>query len=199
MVALQNSAPRANCASAKTSHRCLGVKRPGVSLLGGESVLPPPVAGHVRDRDAPAMPRAAPNIARISKTNVDAAKPRAKRYVLCDDKLKGFGVQISPKGVKTYLARYRAGGGRSGPITPFTVGRHGTITADQARTDAGKILADATRGLDPQADRAKKRADMTVTQLCDLYVAEGCGTKKPATLATDKSRSSSLSRAWGPT
>ena len=134
------------------------------------------------------MPRAAPNIARISKTSVDAAKPRPGRYMLWDNRLKGFGLLVMPSGVKTYVARYRAGGLRAGPIRRFSVGRHGTITAEQARIDAGRILADATRDLDPQADRAKKRADITISQLCDLYVAEGCATKKPATLATDKSR-----------
>jgi integrase len=134
------------------------------------------------------MPRAAPNIVRISKTTVDEAKPRAKRYFVWDQDLKGFGVHIAPSGVKTYVARYRAGGGRSGPIRRFTLGRHGTITAAQARGEADKILADATRNLDPQADRAKKRADITVAQLCDLYVAEGCATKKSSTLATDRSR-----------
>ena len=105
-----------------------------------------------------------------------------------DERLKGFGVRINPTGTKTYVARYRAGGGHSGPITEFVVGRHGTITADQARTDATRILADATRGLDPQADRAKKRADMTVAQLCDRYLAEGCATKKPSTISTDRGR-----------
>ena len=134
------------------------------------------------------MTRSPPKTARISKTTVDAAKPTAARYVVWDDKLIGFGLRVTPAGVKTYVARYRAGGGRNGRPHQFTVGRHGTITAEQARTDAAKILADATRDLDPQADRAKKRADITVAQLCDEYVAEGCATKKPATLATDKSR-----------
>ncbi len=134
------------------------------------------------------MTRANPAIVRISKTTVDAAKPAAERYVIWDDKLKGFGLRVTPNGVKTYVARYRAGGGRSGQPRQFSVGRHGTITAEQARIDAGKILADATRDLDPQADRAKKRADITVAQLCDLYLAEGCTTKKPLTLYTDKSR-----------
>jgi integrase len=134
------------------------------------------------------MHRAPPNIAHLTKTAVDAAAPKAKPFTIWDDELKGFGLRVAPSGVKTYVARYRAGGGRAGEIRAFTLGRHGTLTTAQARTSAVKILAGATLNHDPQADRSRMRADITVTQLCDLYVAEGCGLKKAATLATDKSR-----------
>ena len=40
---------------------------------------------------------------RISKRVVDAAKPDAELYRLWDSELKGFGLRISPKGVKTYV------------------------------------------------------------------------------------------------
>ncbi|UQV19656.1 N-terminal phage integrase SAM-like domain-containing protein [Brevundimonas albigilva] len=49
-------------------------------------------------------------------------------------------------------------------------------------------MASATRGADPQADRAKVRADITVSELCDLYLEQGVAMKKPSTLATDKGR-----------
>lgn len=146
------------------------------------------VVGIAVSCDASVMQRALPNKDRLSKSTVDAAMPRARPFVLWDDKLTGFGVRVSPGGVKTYVARYRPGGGRASLAQTFTIGRHGKITAEQARSEAVKILAGTVLAADPQADRAKQRADMTVSQLCELYVAEGCGTKKPATLATDKSR-----------
>ena len=125
---------------------------------------------------------------RIMKTTVDAAKPEATRYTVWDDKLKGFGLRVTPGGVKTYVARYRTRGGRAGQLQQVTVGRHGKLTPDQARADADKIIAAATLGEDPADARAKARADITVEQLCEVYFAEGCNTKKASTLYTDRGR-----------
>lgn len=126
--------------------------------------------------------------ARISKRVVDAAKPEAGRYVVWDTELKGFGLRVTPSGVKTYVARYRFGGGRSGVLRQIVVGRHGPLTPDEARDEAKLLLADAAKGGDPQASRMKARADLTVAELCDLYLAEGVGAKKPSTIATDRVR-----------
>jgi integrase len=128
-------------------------------------------------------------VARIGKTVVDKAEPAAARYTIWDDKLGGFGLRISPAGAKTYIARYRTAGGRAGQLRQVTLGRHGQLTADQARDAADKVIAAATLGADPAADRAKVRADVTIAALCDLYFAEGCTTKKATTLYTDKGRS----------
>lgn len=126
--------------------------------------------------------------ARISKRTVDGAQPEAARYVLWDADLKGFGLRVTPQGTKTYIARYRVGGGRAGQLRQMVVGRHGPLTADEARGEAKAILAAAARGGDPQADRSKVRADLTVSELCDLYLSDGIGTKKASTIYTDKSR-----------
>lgn len=126
--------------------------------------------------------------ARISKRTVDAAAPEATRFVLWDADLKGFGLRVTPQGTKTYVVRYRVGGGRAGVLRQMVVGRHGALTADEARDAAKVLLGSAARGGDPQGDRAKVRADITVTELCDLYVAEGMGTKKASTIYTDKVR-----------
>ena len=126
--------------------------------------------------------------ARIAKRVVDAAKPQAERYTVWDSDLKGFGLRVSPQGTKTYIVRYRAGGGRTGTLRQLVIGRHGVITADEARDEARKVLASATKGADPQADRAKVRADITVSELCDLYLEQGVAMKKPSTLITDRSR-----------
>ena len=126
--------------------------------------------------------------ARLGKNVVDKAEPAGARYTIWDDKLAGFGVRISPAGAKATVARYRAGGGRSGQLRQMTLGRHGQLTADQARTAADKVISAATLGADPAADRMKARADLTVAALCEFYFAEGCTTKKLTTLYTDRGR-----------
>jgi integrase len=70
----------------------------------------------------------------------------------------------------------------------MTLGRHGQLTADQARAAADKVISAATLGADPAADRMKARADLTIAALCELYFAEGCTTKKSTTLYTDRGR-----------
>ena len=60
----------------------------------------------------------------ITKRAVDAAMPSGKDAFLWDDKLKGFGLKVTPAGVKVYLCQYRTGG-RGTPTKRVTIGRHG--------------------------------------------------------------------------
>ena len=85
---------------------------------------------------------------RISKTNVDAlvCPPGMDRKILWDDKLKGFGVVAFPKGVKTYVVQYRADG-RSHRVK---LGKHGTLTAEQARKKATVLLGGVAGGAGPR-------------------------------------------------
>ncbi|WP_417497196.1 tyrosine-type recombinase/integrase [Maricaulis sp.] len=126
---------------------------------------------------------------RISKRTVDAALAGERKYIVWDIDLKGFGVRIMPSAVKTYFIAYRAaGGGRGAPQREYTIGRHGQITAEQARTEAAKLLGSVRFGADPAADRTSSRAELSVSELCDLYLAEGVATKKASTLVNDRQR-----------
>ncbi len=51
--------------------------------------------------------------ARLTKRIVDAGAPQNGRYFVWDADLKGFGLRVEPSGAKTYVVRYRAGGGRT--------------------------------------------------------------------------------------
>lgn len=125
---------------------------------------------------------------RITKRVVDAAKPGERLYRVWDGELKGFGLKVTPAGAKTYVATYRVGTGRGAPQREYTIGRHGKLTADEAREEARRILSDARLGADPQGERKRLRGERTIAQLCDLYLAEGVSKKKPATIETDRYR-----------
>lgn len=127
-------------------------------------------------------------VVRIGRRTVDAAKTEAEIYRLWDTDLKGFGLKVSPNGVRTYFVWYRAGEGRAAQRREYTIARHGEMTPDQARAEAGKVLGRVRLGEDPQAKRRRARDDMDVAALCDLYLAEGVATKKPGTIASDRSR-----------
>lgn len=112
---------------------------------------------------------------KLTKTVVDAAEPRAKRYVLWDRDTKGFGVRIGVSGVKTFIVKYLAeGGGRSAPQRFFTIGQFGPLTVELARKRAKEIVASALMGKDPVSERNAKRKEMRMSALIDLYEAEGC-------------------------
>ena len=110
---------------------------------------------------------------RLTKRTVDAAVPRASRYIVWCGELHGFGLRVEPTGKKTFLIRYRAGGGRSGTLRQATVGRYGTITVEEARATARRLLGAAASGGDPLGDRKKARqAGVTVGEICDWYITE---------------------------
>ena len=129
------------------------------------------------------------SLERITKRTVDQALPREKRYEIWDSELKGFGLRVETSGRRTFVVRYRAdGGGRNAPKRLVTVGAYGPLTPERARAEAKKLLGAVATGQDPGAERQSKRQDLTVSELCELYLREGCPTKKASTLATDRGR-----------
>jgi integrase len=124
---------------------------------------------------------------RITKRTIDALQVDGRDYVAWDGELTGFGVRVRPSGSKSFVVVYRTGG-RNSPLRRVTVGAVGKIDVDVARAEARRILAGAELGQDRAGDLARSRAEMSVAALCDLYLAEGCETKKPSTLATDRGR-----------
>ena len=112
---------------------------------------------------------------KLTKTVIDAAKPQATRYTLWDSETTGFGLRIGVGGVKTFVVRYLApGGGRRAPRRFVTIGRFGMITVEQARRKAKETLAAVLMGHDPANERNKKRKELFVSELIDLYEEEGC-------------------------
>jgi integrase len=126
---------------------------------------------------------------RLTKRTIDAVLPGPRDVFLWDAELAGFGLKVSPAGRKTYVCQYRVGGGRQGGTKRFSIGVHGSPwTTDEARAEARRILGAAATGGDPAGKKQAARKAVTVSVLCDLYLAEGCATKKASTLATDRGR-----------
>lgn len=116
---------------------------------------------------------------RLTKRTVDAAVPRADRYTLFDDQLKGFGLRISPSGEKSWIVEYRAnGGGRSAPKRRVTLGAAGQLTPDQARKAAGETIAKVRLGGDPAAEKRQARQSMTFAELAECFLAEHVDAKR---------------------
>ncbi|MGO6935891.1 tyrosine-type recombinase/integrase [Rhizobium ruizarguesonis] len=108
---------------------------------------------------------------RLSKTVADDALPEAKRYVIWDTEIKGFGLRVYRTGSKTWIYEYRPnGGGRDTPKKRLKLGTTKQITADQARKQAKLSSANTTLGGDPQAEKNEKRAAITVKELAREFM-----------------------------
>lgn len=111
---------------------------------------------------------------KITKEAVEAVPVPAsgKRSYLWDATLKGFGIMVTDRGVRSYIVQYRIGG-RAAQTERVTIGRHGSPwTAARARERAIELLEQARRGKSPfkaakeaaaqeklkQAERAKAAA-----------------------------------------
>ena len=84
----------------------------------------------------------------ISKRTVEALSVE-KDTVFWDSELLGFGVRAYPSGSRYYIVQTRAAGRAAKRVT---VGRHGVITAEEARRRAALIVARIKAGGDPAAE-----------------------------------------------
>lgn len=133
-------------------------------------------------------------MAKLTKTVVDKAEPRDRQYTIWCGELKGFGVFVLPSGTRSYFVDYR---NANNVRRRMKLGRHGAITAEQARTLAIQALAEVSKGSDPLEDRNSARKAISVKELCELYIAEleagrilgkGGRPKKASTKFTDLGR-----------
>ncbi len=122
---------------------------------------------------------------KITKRTVDAAKAGKRDTFLWDTEIRGFGLKVTPKGKRVYILQYRL----HGALRRFTIGTHGSPwTPDKARDEALRLMGQVKEGKDPSGIRQDEKTAKTVSQLCALYLKEGCGTKSASTIATDKGR-----------
>jgi integrase len=121
---------------------------------------------------------------KISKRTVDELIAAGVPDTLRDEELTGFCARLNANGTVSYLVEYRAGRGRGFPVRRLVLGRHGTLTPDQARTRAKAMLARVLAGDDPAAERASLRKESTVADLLRHSLETHWGTKsKPTTLS----------------
>lgn len=105
---------------------------------------------------------------KLTKRVVDAAQPGEKDYFIWDQEIPGFGLRVLRTGKKSYLIQYRSGG----RTRRVTFGKHGTITPDEARRKARKLLTAVSDGENPAEDIKLHRKAPTVAALCERLMEE---------------------------
>ena len=108
----------------------------------------------------------------LNKKSVESLKlPEHGFKVVWDSNLKGFGIRISDKGTKTYFAVYR---NRYKKQVIKSIGRHGEISAVEARRRAKKLLGAVAAEADPYRDRPEP----TFEVIAEEYIKRRCSQKK---------------------
>ncbi|HEX9324179.1 MAG TPA: site-specific integrase [Xanthobacteraceae bacterium] len=112
-----------------------------------------------------------------------------------DAAVAGFGARRQRSQTVSYVLIYRTQEGRQ---RWHTIGRHGSPwTPETARAEALRLLGHIVDGADPAAIKQASRQAATVTELCDLYLADAEAgrlltrrkvPKKLSTLAIDRGR-----------
>lgn len=137
---------------------------------------------------------------KITKEAVEGLPPPplGKRAYLWDETLKGFGVMVTDRAVRSYIIQYRMGG-RGTATRRVTIGKHGSPwTPKRARDRAAELLEQVRRKVDPfdaqravvaaaQADReasvvARKTAEkLAFSTFADRYVEKYAKANQPKT------------------
>ncbi len=120
---------------------------------------------------------------RLTKTAVEAIPPGSRDAYAWDATVRGFGLKVTPKGSRIFILKYRAAGTQRW----LTIGRHGEITAEEARTKAVKLRAAIAEGIDPSRIRDDAARAPTVDALADRYLVEHAEPhKKPRSIEEDR-------------
>jgi integrase len=123
-------------------------------------------------------------MAKITKRMVDAINPGEKEILIWDDEMPRFALRVRTSGVKTYIVQYRNEHGRTRKIT---VGTHGVLTPDEARSQARLLLARVERGEDPAEQRDNGRQAPTFSEVAKRYMTDHAeAKKKPRSIKEDR-------------
>lgn len=111
---------------------------------------------------------------KLTKRSVESAKSGSVDVFMWDTELRGFGVKVTPKNHRVFIAQYWS------PTLHrvrrrATLGAFGTLTVDQARTAAQRLLGRVANGEDPAAETSAHRGaakDATVSALSAEYLED---------------------------
>ncbi|MCG2639426.1 MULTISPECIES: site-specific integrase [Bradyrhizobium] len=103
---------------------------------------------------------------KFTDASVVAVQPTDREQWFKDDALPGLYLRVQPSGAKSYAVKYS----RRGKSQTVTIGRVETWNASQARAEAKQLLAAVNRGIDPAADRAARRAALSLHDVTKLWL-----------------------------
>lgn len=131
-------------------------------------------------------------VERITKRVVDAAGPGNRDRFIWDSELSGFGLKVTPRGRKTYIVQFRVGG-RQGTTRRVSLGPHGRLTPEKARTEAKLLLGEAAAGRDPVELRKSAVASrLSLADAMERFFEEHVEPKRKVRTAAEYRRAANL-------
>ncbi len=118
---------------------------------------------------------------KLTKRTIDSLKSRDQDYFAWDDELRGFGIRVLPRGAKTFLVQYRAGG----RTRRVKLGRYGAVTADEARARAKTLLGGVADGENPAEEISDHRKSPTMRDVCQRFLRDHVDVRLKATTRYD--------------
>lgn len=125
-----------------------------------------------------------PNRAKLTKRVVDALCVGLKSYIVWDTELPGFGVRVNPTGRRAYIIKFRETPCRNGRQRMPSIGTHGKLTCEEARSIARDWLVKVARGEDPKRAQATGKTFGDVAE--DFYSQHAMVKKKSRSAAEDR-------------
>jgi integrase len=102
---------------------------------------------------------------KLTKTLVEGAAPRARRYRLNDSLVPGLSLTVTPTGARTYYLRHRVDGRQR----DLKLGTPAELSPDDARRLAREALARVREGGDPMEERKLRREAPTGQELYERH------------------------------
>jgi integrase len=134
---------------------------------------------------------------RLNERAVAALKPGQKLHEVWEDHRPGFGVRISPSGLKSFVFLYRFHGRRR----RITLGTWPDTSLAEARAARAEAKAAIARGEDPGALRAAareaRRQGVTVDELADVYLERHAQRKKRSWKEDRRQLAKDVRPRWG--
>ena len=120
---------------------------------------------------------------KLTKRTVDSVSADGSDKRIFDSEIPGFHIRVKASGTKSYGLRYRV----DGRVRNVTIGRHGPLTAEQARNKARTLWLSINNGADPASERQKKSAAPTLSEFWDIYLDQHAAPRKaPSSVKNDK-------------
>jgi Arm DNA-binding domain len=98
---------------------------------------------------------------KLTKRFIDSIRPvpNGADLFVWDSELRGFAIRMKPSGTASFLVQYRTGQGKT---RRYAFGKIGTLTPEEARARARRLLAEVEAGNDPSAQRHEAREALSV-------------------------------------
>lgn len=121
---------------------------------------------------------------KLTTKTIEQLEVKEKAYTVWDSEIRGFGIRVWASGSKVFTFKYE----QRCKQHWITLGKFGELTFEQAKKKALKLRLQVTDGQKPGEEAQATRKALTVSELCDRFIAEHVDVKTKASTAREYRR-----------